>query len=113
MTAGRNAVTHATCSHQRTSSVYASVKKASHMGADVNHLCPTRVYSPPGPPPATGVALVVFARTSDPPCFSVIDMPGANSQHAWASATTARRAHSVNAPMVAPVFMDTGMSRPS
>ena len=30
---------------------------------------------PPAPPPFSGVAGVVFARTSEPPCFSVIAMP--------------------------------------
>lgn len=60
------------------------------MGAEVNHLWPTSVYSPPGPPPSTGVARVVLARTSEPPCFSVMDMP-----------------------IVAPVFSVTGMSRES
>ena len=32
-------------------------------------------YSPPGPPPFSGRATVVLARTSEPPCFSVIPMP--------------------------------------
>ena len=32
---------------------------------------PTRRYSPS----PTGVAVVVFARTSEPPCFSVIAIP--------------------------------------
>ena len=43
----------------------------SPIGAEVNHLCPVSRYSPA---PA-GTARVVFARTSEPPCFSVIDMP--------------------------------------
>mmetsp|Transcript_10094 Transcript_10094/g.29932 ORF Transcript_10094/g.29932 Transcript_10094/m.29932 type:complete len:209 (-) Transcript_10094:213-839(-) len=47
------------------------------MGADVNHLWPTSVNSPPSPASAafTAVARVVLARTSEPPCFSVMDMP--------------------------------------
>ena len=44
-------------------------------GAEQNHLCPRSRYSAPGPPPSTGVAVVVLARTSEPPCFSVIAMP--------------------------------------
>jgi hypothetical protein len=56
--------------------VYASVRKASHMGADVNHLWPRMLYGAPGPVAAvTGVAVVVLARTSEPPCFSVMDIP--------------------------------------
>ncbi len=45
------------------------------MGAEQNHLCPTIVYSAPAPPPLTGVASVVLARTSEPPCFSVMAIP--------------------------------------
>jgi hypothetical protein len=30
---------------------------------------------PPRPPPSSGVAAVVLARTSEPPCFSVMPMP--------------------------------------
>ena len=41
------------------------------MGADMNHLCPVSAYSSP----ALGSARVVLARTSVPPCFSVIPMP--------------------------------------
>ena len=57
------------------SSARATTRCASHIGAEKNHLCPRSEYSPPRPPPPTGVALVVFARTSDPPCFSVMPMP--------------------------------------
>ena len=42
------------------------------MGAEVNHLWPRSVYTPGS---AVGVAVVVLARTSEPPCFSVIAMP--------------------------------------
>ena len=46
------------------------------MGADMNHLWPVRMYSAPGPPaPLAGTARVVLARTSVPPCFSVMPMP--------------------------------------
>ena len=57
--------------------VWARVRNASHMGADVNHLWPLMLYAAPGPttPAATGTAVVVLARTSDPPCFSVMDIP--------------------------------------
>ena len=36
---------------------------------------PVISYSPPGPPPPSATATVVLARTSEPPCFSVIAMP--------------------------------------
>ena len=54
---------------------WARTRKASHIGAEQNHLCPVSRYSPPGPPAPTGAARVVFARTSEPPCFSVSAMP--------------------------------------
>lgn len=51
-------------------SVWARTRKASDCGAEQNHLCPVRdqVSSP------ESVAVVVLARTSEPPCFSVIAM---------------------------------------
>ena len=49
----------------------ARVRNTSDIGAEVNHLWPTRRYVPS----ACGAAAVVLARTSEPPCFSVIDMP--------------------------------------
>src|SRR3984885_10087337 len=61
--------------HDRPSSVWASTRKKSDIGAEQNHLWPTSSYSPPAPPPFKGVATVVLARTSEPPCFSVIAMP--------------------------------------
>ncbi len=51
---------------------WASTRNTSFIGAEVNHLWPCRVYSPSA---ADGRASVTFARTSDPPCFSVIPMP--------------------------------------
>src|SRR5256885_3113216 len=57
--------------HDRPPGAWASVRNMSDMGADVNHLCPNRLYVPS----ASGVAVVVLARTSEPPCFSVMDMP--------------------------------------
>ena len=41
------------------------------MGAEQNHLCPSSAYSPP----PRGSARVTLARTSLPPCFSVMAMP--------------------------------------
>ena len=52
----------------------ASVRKTSHIGALVNHLWPVSRYVPSG----RGTARVVLARTSEPPCFSVIDMPASS-----------------------------------
>jgi hypothetical protein len=51
-------------------SVCASVRKASHIGAEQNHLWPTSRKASP-----SRKARVVLARTSLPPCFSVIAMP--------------------------------------
>ena len=45
------------------------------MGAEQNHLCPLISYSSPAPPPFRARARVVLARTSEPPCFSVMAMP--------------------------------------
>jgi len=42
------------------------------MGAEQNHLCPVMAYQSGSP---VGAARAVLARTSDPPCFSVIAMP--------------------------------------
>src|SRR6478735_1794938 len=58
--------------HDRPSAVWASTRNRSHIGALQNHLWPVSSYSPA---PAIGVAAVVFARTSEPPCFSVIAIP--------------------------------------
>ena len=51
---------------------WASTRKTSFIGAEVNHLWPCRVYSPST---EVGRASVTLARTSEPPCFSVIPMP--------------------------------------
>ncbi len=61
--------------HDRPSSVWASTRNRSDIGAEQNHLCPISSYSAPAPPPFSGRATVVLARTSEPPCFSVIAMP--------------------------------------
>ena len=45
------------------------------MGAEQNHLWPMSAYSSPGPAAPVGAARVVLARTSEPPCFSVMAMP--------------------------------------
>ena len=49
----------------------ARTRKASHIGADMNHLCPVKMNAPP---PA-GSARVVLVRRSEPPWFSVMPMP--------------------------------------
>ncbi len=51
---------------------WASTRNTSFIGAEVNHLCPKSSYSP-----STDVATadVTLARTSEPPCFSVMPMP--------------------------------------
>jgi hypothetical protein len=41
------------------------------MGAEQNHLWPVSSQ----PPAPSGSARVVLARTSEPPCFSVMAMP--------------------------------------
>ena len=56
-------------------SAWARTRNASHIGAEQNHLWPVSSYSAPGPPPSIGTATVVLARTSEPPCFSVIAIP--------------------------------------
>jgi len=61
--------------HESPPSAWARTRKASHIGADMNHLWPVSAYSVPAPPPFIGAATVVFARTSEPPCFSVIPIP--------------------------------------
>ena len=50
----------------------ARTRKPSDIGAEKNHLCPTSAYPSPD---ASGVAVVALARTSEPPCFSVMPMP--------------------------------------
>ncbi len=47
------------------------------MGAEQNHLCPV-ITCAPSPWAGAGSARVVFARTSDPPCFSVMAMPASS-----------------------------------
>ena len=56
-------------------SVWPRMRNASHWGAEKNHLWPVISYSAPGPPPLIGRPTVALARTSEPPCFSVIPMP--------------------------------------
>ena len=57
-------------------SVWASTRNRSDIGAEQNHLWPISSYSAPGAAAVrAGVATVVLARTSEPPCFSVIAMP--------------------------------------
>ena len=62
--------------HDKPTLVLASTRKASHIGAEQKYLCPVRRYSDPLPTlEDTGFARVELALTSDPPCFSVINMP--------------------------------------
>jgi hypothetical protein len=61
--------------HDSPRSVCARTRNASHIGAEQNHLWPVISYSAPGPPRPRARARVVLARTSEPPCFSVIAMP--------------------------------------
>src|SRR5207247_2355716 len=61
--------------HESPLSACARTRKASDMGAEQNHLWPVSSYSAPGPRPASATARVVLARTSEPPCFSVIAIP--------------------------------------
>ena len=64
--------TRGTRKHERPSGAWASIRNTSFIGADVNHLWPCSVYAPSDP---VGRARVTLARTSEPPCFSVIPMP--------------------------------------
>ena len=60
-----------TAKQETPSSVWASTRNRSHIGAQQNHLCPVIRYSSS----PIGSARVVLDRTSEPPCFSVIAMP--------------------------------------
>ena len=75
--------------HEIPDSVWARTRKASHIGAEQNHLWPVTSYSAPAPPPLSGTAAVVLARTSEPPCFSVIAIPA--RAPAFSGAGTIRR----------------------
>ena len=55
--------------------VCASTRKASHIGAEKNHLWPVRRQRSPQASLPSRTARVVLARTSEPPCFSVMPMP--------------------------------------
>src|SRR5205085_3664406 len=59
-----------TAKHVTPSSVWASTRNRSHIGALQNHLWPVMRHQSP-----SGSAWVVLARTSEPPCFSVIAIP--------------------------------------
>ena len=62
--------------HVKPPSRYASVRKPSLIGAEQNHLWPVNAkHSAPPTDSLSGVARLVFARTSVPPCFSVMAMP--------------------------------------
>ena len=55
---------------ERPRGACARTRNASLIGAEQNHLCPVRRHALP-----SCAARVVLARTSEPPCFSVIAMP--------------------------------------
>ncbi len=57
--------------HDSPPGAWASMRKMSDIGAEQNHLCPVRRHEPS----PTASARVALARTSDPPCFSVMPMP--------------------------------------
>jgi hypothetical protein len=57
--------------HESPPGACASTRKTSHGGYEQNHLWPVSSYHPS----PIGSARVVLARTSEPPCFSVIAMP--------------------------------------
>ena len=62
--------------HDSPFSACASVRNRSLIGTEKNHLCPVSRYSAPDPVrPVAGRAVVIVARRSDPPCFSVMAMP--------------------------------------
>src|SRR3954447_14025544 len=60
--------------HDSPAGAWARTRKTSHIGALVNHLCPRSDQVPS----ALAVAVVVLARTSEPPCFSVIPIPASS-----------------------------------
>ena len=55
--------------------VCARTRNASHIGAEQNHLWPVISYSAARAAAVQRAATVVLARTSEPPCFSVIAIP--------------------------------------
>ena len=63
--------TRGTWKHESPSSVCPRTRNRSDIGAEQNHLCPVSACSSP----LSRTATVRFARTSDPPCRSVIAMP--------------------------------------
>src|SRR6185312_2290187 len=58
--------------HESPFSACARTRKASHIGAEMNHLCPLIRYARDLP---SLCARVTLARTSETPCFSVIPIP--------------------------------------
>jgi hypothetical protein len=64
-----------TAKQDSPASVFASIRNRSLIGAEQNHLCPVSAYGSPGPVDPVASARVVLARTSEPPCFSVMAMP--------------------------------------
>ena len=63
------------------------------MGAEKNHLCPVIAKRWPQASVPSGMARVVLARTSEPPCFSVMPMPMVTpglSRHTFSAGSYAR-----------------------
>ncbi len=58
--------------HDNPPGAWARTRNASDVGCEQNHLWPVSSYIPGWP---AGSARVVLARTSDPPCFSVMAIP--------------------------------------
>ena len=63
------------CPDEVPGSVCARIRKASHMGAEKNHLWPVTANAGPHALSPMATASVVLLRTSEPPCFSVMPMP--------------------------------------
>jgi len=59
----------------RPAGARASTRNASLIGADRNHLWPVIRKRGPQWSSPSGTASLVLARTSEPPCFSVMPMP--------------------------------------
>ena len=75
------------------------------MGAEQNHLWPVISYSPT----PIGTARVVLARTSDPPCFSVIAIP--RSAPVFACTGAERRSYVVERNLGSHSAASSGLAR--
>src|SRR5437763_5959380 len=91
--------------HDRPPGACARTRNASHIGAEQNHLWPVISYAPP---PA-GSARVVLARTSEPPCFSVMAIP--HSAPAFSHAGTNRRSYVLDRNLGSHSAASSGLAR--